>query len=96
MSEGQNAPGIALSLPETVRILGWARDHTDALRRHISWLRDLEGKDLPGAEIVVAEIKKDLAANTELMLRLFDHRNSLSRDAEDSASAPASGEGAEA
>jgi len=81
MSEGSNAPAIAFSLPETARLLAWAKDHTDALRRHVSWLQDLEGKDLPGAEIAVSEVRKDIKVNTELTLRLYGHLDSLRREA---------------
>jgi hypothetical protein len=91
-----NPPTITITVAETVRLLGWAKDCTDALRRHVSWLQDLEGKDLPGAEIAVAEVRKDIKVNTELTLRLFEHRNSLCRDAEQAASETASGAGAAA
>lgn len=92
MSEGMNAPAITLTLPETARLLGWAKDHTDVLRRHVSWLQNLEGKDLPGAEIAVTEVKKDIAADIEL-LRLYDLRSSLPRDEERTAGLRTGGEG---
>lgn len=72
---------LDLSEAEIDRILGWAKDHTSALRRHASWLKDGEGKVLPGAELAAAEVRKDIGADLELTLKIHDHRTALAASA---------------
>lgn len=72
---------LALSLDETVRILGWAQEHTASLRRHVSWLKSTKGEPLPGTEIAIPEVEKDIRLNLDLMLRLYEHRNDLRDEA---------------
>lgn len=70
-------PDLPLSLDETTRILAWANEHTASLRRHISWLKALDGNPLPGTEVAIPEIEKDIRLNLDLMSRLYEHRSNL-------------------
>lgn len=79
---------LTLSLDETIRILAWSEEHTASLRRHVSWLKSIKGEPLPGTEVAIPEIEKDIGLNLDLMTRLYEHRNDLQGEAPMSEPAP--------
>ena len=44
----------------------------DGMQKYQQWIRDKDGKPLPGMDVAVKEIQKDVSDMTKLQLRFYD------------------------
>ena len=67
----QAQQGIELKVPDIKLVYGSMQALRSSLVAHISWLKSLEGDPIPGTEVAIEEVMKEISDLNKLITRVY-------------------------